>query len=396
MGPSVRLSLAGFLATAVAFGPARMGYGLFLPAFREDFALSTERAGFIASAAFAAFLVGLPVAAHLTERRGPKLTVTAGGGLACLGMGLVALSPNAGLLALGVALAAASAGLSWAPYNIAAQRVVPDPLVGRALSVVSTGTTFGIAGAGALALAVSAFGLHWRLTWTLFAAAGLAAALVNMAALPAAAAVGSAGDRRRDWGWRLRSLAHAEALPLAAVALSFGVTNAIYLSFAVDRIASAGGLQIFVPDASGPILFMVFGAGGVIGLLTGDIEKRLGIATLLRAIFLASCISLALIGLAPDHWLAALVSAALQGGCLMTISAVFSFWSLRMFPNLPSVSFTAVLVVFAGGNVAGPALAGVAAGQVGLGATFLAAGGVSLVTALLLPRRVRRETPAAG
>ena len=31
---------SGFLATAVAFGPARMGFGLFLPNFREEFALT--------------------------------------------------------------------------------------------------------------------------------------------------------------------------------------------------------------------------------------------------------------------------------------------------------------------------------------------------------------------
>lgn len=36
-----QLGLAGFFATAVAFGPARNGYGLFLPDIREEFGLST-------------------------------------------------------------------------------------------------------------------------------------------------------------------------------------------------------------------------------------------------------------------------------------------------------------------------------------------------------------------
>ncbi len=77
----------------------------------------------------------------------------------------------------------------------------------------------------------------------------------------------------------------------------------------------------------------------------------------------------------------------------MTISAVFAFWSLRLFPNQPSIGFTTVLLVLAGGNVVGPALAGVLAARTGLEATFLAAAGLSLLTALMLPRFVRRKIP---
>jgi len=72
----------------------------------------------------------------------------------------------------------------------------------------------------------------------------------------------------------------------------------------------------------------------------------------------------------------------------MTISAVFSFWRLRVFPHLPSISFTAVLLVFAAGNVAGPALAGLFASGFELGTTFVASSGLSLLTALALPRRL--------
>ena len=391
MSQSVKVSLAGFLATAVAFGPARMGYGLFLPDFRAEFALSTEMAGFIASAAFAAFLAALFLAGLLTANLGPRAAVVAGGLAAFSGMALVALSPHAAVLAVGVALAASSAGLSWAPYNAAAERAVPEHLRGRVLSVVSTGTTFGIAAAGALALAMAVWDLHWRLTWALFAASGLAAAVVNALVLRPFGVAGPSGSGQDGQRTRLRSLARAEASPLVVAALSFGVTSAAYLSFAVDHIERAGGLQLLPASTSGPILFVAFGIGGAVGLLTGDVERRIGIAHLLRIVFLSSFLSLILLATLPGSWPAALASAALQGGCVMTISAVFSFWSLRMFPNLPAISFTAVLVVYAAGNVAGPALTGVMAGHVGLGTTLVAAAALSLVTALTLPRHVRRQ-----
>lgn len=397
MSRSTRLSLAGFLATAVAFGPARMGYGLFLPEFRTAFGLSTEIAGFIASAAFAAFLFALLLSGWLTARAGPRAPVVAGGFAACLGMVLVALAPNVALLAFGVALAATSTGLSWAPFNDAVEREVPERLRGRVLSVVSTGTTVGIAAAGLLALAIHLTGASWRLTWLAFAASGLAAAAVNAVVLRApATAATSAGESGRDEPARLRSLLRPELVPLLAAALSFGLTSAAYLSFAVDTIARAGGLQDLPGEAAGPVLFVAFGTAGIVGMLTGDVESRLGMAHLLRIIFVSSFASLALLGLWPGSVPAVLVSAGLQGACVMTISAVFAFWSLRLFPNLPSISFTTVLVVYALGNVAGPALAGLLAARTGLEATFLAAAALSLLTALLLPRHVRRENRRAG
>jgi hypothetical protein len=41
--------LAGFCATAIAFGPVRNVYGLFLPETREDFGLPTGVLSFIVS-----------------------------------------------------------------------------------------------------------------------------------------------------------------------------------------------------------------------------------------------------------------------------------------------------------------------------------------------------------
>lgn len=396
MNRSMRLSLVGFFATAVAFGPARMGYGLFLPEFREEFALSTATSGFIASAAFAAFLLALLLAGWLTAIVGPRATVVAGGLSAFLGMALVALSPNVAVLAFGVSLAAASAGFSWTPYNAAAVRVVPEHLRGRVLSVVSTGTTFGIAAAGLLALATALNGVPWRFTWAAFAAGGLAAALVNASILRTVPlAAGPVTKRQKGAQARLRSLARAEARPLFAASFSFGLTSAVYLSFAVDSVERAGGLGSVPAEASGPISFIAFGTAGAVGLFTGDARNRLGVARLLRIIFVCSFVSLALVGMAPGNFPAMITSAALQGGCLMTISAVFAFRSLRLFPNMPSVSFTAVLLVFAVGNVTGPALAGLAASQFGLEATFVASGSLSLITAFLLPNHVRGETSGA-
>lgn len=85
---------------------------MFLPWLREEFGLSTELAGLIASGGYAGYMLALFAVGVLAARLGPRPLVVAGTLSAALGMMLVALSSNIWALAGGVALAASSAG--WA------------------------------------------------------------------------------------------------------------------------------------------------------------------------------------------------------------------------------------------------------------------------------------------
>ncbi|PJK27728.1 MFS transporter [Minwuia thermotolerans] len=393
-----RLSLAGFAATAIAFGPARMGFGLFLPAFRADFGLTTATAGSIASAAFGAFLAALLLTGWLTGRVGPRAPVALGGIAATAGLGLIAATGNVFLLGVGVALAASSAGFSWTPYNNTAARSLVDGQKDRVLSVVSTGTTFGIGFAGAVAFAMFLGEFGWRAPWAMFAGLAAVSLLINVLALfhmrqsrgPGGADLPAPSD------WPLRELvAYRPAWPMYILAFSFGLTNALYLSFAVDHITREGGLTGLDAAAAGPVLYIAFGVAGALGLLTRQIEGRMGLPALLRAIFAASALSHILLALAPSSWAGVLVSAGLQGVCLMMLSAVLAFWSARLFPDLPSVSFTAAVFCVAAGNVLGPLVAGQLEEPIGFGAVFAGGAAVSLLTALIFPARPVRRASAA-
>jgi predicted MFS family arabinose efflux permease len=381
--PTLRLAAAGFVATAIAFGPARMGFGLFLPAFREDFALSTTLAGLVASGGFLAFLLALPLTAWLATRIGQRAPVVAGALSATAGFTLVAVASGSTALAAGIALAGASAGFCWAPFNDAAERVVPPVARAGALSAVSTGTTLGVAAAGALALGVTFGAFEWRTAWGVFAAAGVVAAL--------AATVGVPGGRRGAGGGDAgRRLVHREALPLYGAALLFGATNAVYLSFAADRVVAAGGLPGLPDDGASAVVFLAYGGCGLVGLATGRIEARVGLAALLAAIFTAFAASLALVALAPGSWPGVVVSAGLHGAAVMTISAVLSFWSLRLFPGRGSLGFTAALVAAATGSVLGPASAGPLVEAIGPRAAFATLALPPLAVALAFAARAAR------
>jgi len=405
MTPATRLTAAGFVATAVAFGPARMGFGLFLPAFREEFVLSASKAGLIASGGFLAFLLALLASAWLGRSHGERAPVLVGAMAASAGFVAVATAGGPSLLALGIALSGASAGFCWAPFNDAAERVLPDAARAGALSIISTGTTFGVVVAAGLAFVVTQGWLDWRAAWISFALGGLALAGFALAGLPSSrrgakpardaieqivlTALPSVPDPEPA-GARLTQRA---AMPLYATALCYGMANAVFLSFAADRVVVAGGLPGLADEAASTVIFLSYGVCGVLGLATGRIEARTGLSPLLCAIFAAAALSLVLIAIAPGSWIAVLTASGLHGVAVMMVSALFSFWSLRLFPGRGTLGFTATLLSVAAGSAAGPALAGFLAASLGPKVMFLAAAVPPLATALWFGAKLRRPRP---
>jgi predicted MFS family arabinose efflux permease len=371
------LGLAGFCATAVAFGPARNGYGLFLPYIRQEFGLSTEVLGFIASGLYAGYLIALSLVGLFAARAGPRPLVMAGLLSAGAGMALVAVAPNATVLAAGVILAGTSAGWSWAPYNDAVDRMVPRRVRDRVLSIISTGTTFGIMATGLVALAA---GTVWRDAWLAFAVAALAATALNARLLPGGAhddLDGEVSVSRPGW----RRFLCAESAPLFIVALSFGVINAVYWSFAVDLIARSGSF----PSAAGPVFYAVMGVVGFAGLLTGDAVARFGLRRVLAAILTSLAVASFLLGIAPGWWSAVGASAVLFGTSVMLMSALLSVWSSEAFPEQPTTGFSVTLFLFGVGSIVGPALVGTFASRFGLDTAFLLVAVLALLTAFARP-----------
>jgi len=387
-----KLSVAGFAATAITYGPARMGFGLFLSEFRADFALSTGMAGLISSMGFLGMLGGLVAAYAILANWGPRPPVLIGLGLATTGMALVAAAPTLPWLVAGIVLAMASAGFAWTPFNNIVNRRLTEETRLSALAIISTGTSLGIAAAGVAAVAVNLSGLSWQTSWAVFAAVSAIALLGNIGALAEPSGPLGASMPRVPWG----ALLHPAAMPLYAIAFSFGTTTAIYFSFAADRIVQTGGLP-GLPEGTAPaILFVFYGIFGLAGLVTGRIKGRIGLSALLRVLLLASALSLTLMALWPGNWAAIVLAAGLQGAFVMMMSAILSYWSERLFPQMPARSFTAALIAVACGSVLGPVTAGTAADSFGTGPMFLATALLSVTTLpVILPRFLQEHPDAA-
>ncbi len=351
--------------------------------------MSTSAVGFVSSLGFLGFFIGLPIAQWLLNRRGPEMPVLCGLIAATAGMGIVALAPNLPTLAIGVFLAASSAGFAWTPFNDAAHRKIRDVDRPTALSEISTGTSVGIAAAGFAALGMVFTGLSWRSCWAFFVIASAGALVANWAALRS---VEKAADEGPELGWR--DLGQVAAIPLFAIAFVYGTTSAIYISFAADHLLNNGGVAGAPTAATPALVFICYGLFGLAGLLTRPVKDAIGLPWLLRLLMLAGASSLALIALLPAGWAVLIASAGLQGLHVMMTSAVLAFWSERLFPSIPSLSFTVALLATAAGSVLGPALAGLASATFGAEAMFLGTAALPAVSAVVLRDRHARERPA--
>lgn len=382
----IKIGLAGMSMIAVAFGFARYGYGLFVPEFRDEFDLSTETLGLISGATYASYLASLVLAGYLSYRLRPRLPILLGGLCAAGGMALIAVAPNGAVMAVGAILASTSPGWAWAPFSDAVDQLISADARGRTLSIISTGTAFGLVLAGPIALIA---GSAWRAAWITFAAIALASAAWNARLLPGKSRDSAPAAAQPDaevaetnqpsvlniqrWRWALTS----DAYPLYGVAAVFGIASAFYWTYAADLAEESG-----LPDNVGPVMWTIVGISGLVGVATSDMVKRLGIGNVLVIALVLLSAGIAVMGASPGNWVTVCISVALYGPSFMMISALLAVWSSRTFPDRPTAGFSAALFLLAIGSIAGPAALGVVAGSFGLTFAFLA---TALVTLIGLP-----------
>ncbi len=121
VGQGLAVTVSGLGVIACTYGLARYAYGLFLPVFREQFALSGALSGAIATGGYASYC-GAAVAAHRLLGRGhARGAAGLAGVLAALSCTAIAVAPSAGVLAAGVFVAGTGAGLA-SPAMVASSR----------------------------------------------------------------------------------------------------------------------------------------------------------------------------------------------------------------------------------------------------------------------------------
>jgi predicted MFS family arabinose efflux permease len=379
-GHILRSVVPGAAMIAVTFGFARYGYGLLLPQMQSDLGTTPHSAGLIASAAYASYLVANVGVIWMTVRLGPRWPIGLAAVLAAAGMATIATAGTSVAVAVGVFVAGAAAGLAFPPYaDIVAQQVPPTR---RALawSTISSGTGWGVAVAGPIAIGL---GDDWRLAWLVFVVLAVGAGIVAAVCAPR-----RERDARRprlpqlSWTW----FVCPKSRPLLISSLLIGTGSAVWWTFSVQALRAAG-----LSAGQAKTAYAVCGAASIVASLSGSVVSRLG----LRNSYLGACAlltaAIVLIALGARHFLLVLLAAVSFGAFYSAVVAVQGIWSADVFASRPSAGLAAVNVALTIGTIAGPATAGLAIHRSGYTTTLLAAASVVAVAVLFCPLSARRR-----
>ena len=357
---------------AVTYGVVRYGFGLQLPRLAAEFSLSSGQAGAIAAGSFAAYCVAALAAQRLIAGRGARTVLWLAAGLALVGALLVAVSWSTPSLALGVLVAGSAAGAASPALVVAVAASVREPVAARTQAVVNAGTGVGVALTGTAVLAAPDW---WRPVWVAAAvAAVLTAAVVDRRAhWPAPAQ--AHGDGPGERGASLR-------LPIVA-AIVAGLGSAAVWTFGRDLVTTTGGL----PERTTAALWCLLGTAAVLGALSGDAVRVLGLRRAWALTATLTATGTALLALAPGHVLAAALAGATFGGAYTALSGVLIAWAAAVRPRAAGQATATLFVALTAGQAAGAAATGLLVDRAGAQAAFWVCAAVLLLAAGIRPRR---------
>jgi predicted MFS family arabinose efflux permease len=254
------------------------------------------------------------------------------------------------------------------------EALVPPRSQGRALAAISSGTGYGVAVAGPIAVAV---GSAWRSAWLVFAALAVCASVWAVSSLPSGTATSRGSVPRLHPRWFV--CPRSRALLLGA--LFVGLGSSVYWTFAVDYLVRDGS----VSTSASRVFLGAVGIASVAGTFGGDLVKQFDARLAFRAVSVTLGASLVLLAFAPGSLVLAGLSAIVFGCAYNLAVAIQGIWSLRVFSARPSAGLAAVMFMLALGLLLGPLLAGLADRYVAMQSVFLGAVVVIGLAALCAP-----------
>ncbi|WP_225437181.1 MFS transporter [Arthrobacter sedimenti] len=377
-----------FAVTAVAlvaatYGLARFGYGLFLPAFSESFALTPAMAGLLSSGASVTYCISAVLGFRYAPHH-PRFTTILAGSTATLGSGGVAAAQGTISFSAAVLLAGMGAGFASPALVELVQRNTAPARQDRLQSVVNSGTGFGVVAAGALALLL---GTSWRAVWVLIAVITFTAMVGVLrsdvsrteahSGVPhyEEASADTGGSSVRDLNW-----------PMAS-AFVFGIGCAALWVYGRSLLEDVGGMTV----ETSATVWMVLGAGSAAAVLLAPWLARHSVETTWYVTVGATSAATVAFALVPTIPALSLAAAGLFGLAYTAATSVLIIWSSHTAVNSAagtSILFTCLVL----GQAIGSTVTGTLIEATNSVFAFVTAGVLCLISAL--GASTQRTTPS--
>lgn len=349
MKNALSLAVTGFLLIAVSYGLARFSWGLMLPAVSQEVPFSPRLAGVLSACSFAAYCLSVSVASRICTRYGARLVGLISALCAAVGLLLLAAASSPLLLAAGLLIAGFSAGLSSPSLAAAVSLAITAPRQTQVNTIINAGT-----GAGIILSVPLLLILPWRYACVLFAVVALLTLLPVWRYLPSGAAVQVEPSAKV-------SLFTRQVVRLAIIAFISGMASAAWWSFGPEVLRQ----HAKVADTLISLLWLMCGAAGMLGVLTGPLARLIGMRQVYRLslLFMAAPLMVIAFSHAFSVWL--LLAVALCGAGYITLSGVLLVGGAQATPKRSASGVGVVFFMLAAGQIAGSLLFGLLYAQVG-------------------------------
>lgn len=344
MRTSVPFIISATALIAATYGLSRFGYGLFVPAFNQSFALTPTVAGSIFSGSFVSYCLAATVAYRLVTL--PRLTVLLAGSVAAAGSIGVAVSGSAVVLAISMLIAGAGAGFA-SPGLVSLVQVRVDSLAStRAQAVVNSGTGYGVVIAGPLALILAD---QWRTAWWIIAAINAAATVAVLVTVKFPGTKTATCERR---AFRLTELKPLRLISVAA--LLAGVSSAAVWTFGRSLVTTEGHMS----ESEATAFWVCLGTAGVAGAFSGNIVSKWGLRTGWTITSALMGLATLVIGVLPSNVISVYVGGAVFGASYVALSGVLIAWATEALPERAAAGTAALFITLALGQATGALLIG--------------------------------------
>jgi predicted MFS family arabinose efflux permease len=389
----VTFFFTSFVASTYAFGVYL--FATMAPDLQRAFGFGPEGVGLATGLGQAGLMVFALVSGALAPRIGALLLILLAVALSslCL-LALASISSQVAMMALLTVLGACAATV-WVPIVAVTQEVIPHRHHGKALGLMSSGTSFGLLLNGVMVPPLLALG-GWRLVWVVVAllSASLCALaswrlrkLITRPSTPSSPSARAADRGRLIW----REIAAPVPMLVTAILFLSGLCLVPFQTYLTSFLRDGLGWSV----AAATISWSALGLGGMAGgIALGSLADLISVKRALALCYLLSLLaSLAVLFRAsPALTYVALTAFGMSYYAIFGLVAAYiaRCFAAAIVSGLSAITFVAV----GGGGMIGNYLGGLllaATGNYHLLYVCIAVGvALLLIAALILPRDVTR------
>ena len=257
----IKTLIASFLVVMACLGFGRFAFGMILPDMQAFLNITTTQAGFIGTANFTGYLIGILFTSSLYSKI--ETTKLISGSLVLQGLSMLCMLLYADYII--VSMFYTIAGFFGAIANIAIMvyisHIIPSNIKGKALGVIVSGNGLAIVISGLVVPYISVeFGnISWKYAWTFFALATIAIAFF---ARPGLQREYNATEKTEKNSYAI--FKDVDFWKITSLYIVFGITYVVFVTFFVSAAIDKWNVDIYLSGLFWAVL-------GVFGIFAGPI-----------------------------------------------------------------------------------------------------------------------------